>query len=573
MVPISNCTARFLAVMLAAAVFGHSAAGQPAAGQPAPGQPAANQPATISPSTGAAEFLVFAGGRQVGREQVNVARSNGNWIITATGSLSTPAEVEIKRFEVKYASDWQPLELHIDAMLGGKPLTLSTSFGMTTAINEITQGGTTNSKTDQISARTIVLPNNFFAAYEAMAARLATAKPGTDLPVYVAPQAEIRVAVKQVSDERLKSPDGTIALRKYEIVFQNPGGPLTASVTIDASSRLARLDIPAAGLSVVRSDLATVSSRPQLSRNPTDADVMIPALGFNLAGTITTPPQVAGRLRHPAIVLVAGSGRVDRDANVAGIPIFTQLAGALADKGFVVLRYDKRAVGQSGGRDERATIHDYAEDLIAAVKWLRRRKDVDQERIAVAGHSEGGAVAMIAAAREDDIGSLVLIAAPGTKGADLILEQQQHGLDLLDATAADRKAKVDIQQRIQTAVLTGVGWEGLPPEYRKVADTQWFRSFLQYDPAKVMERVRQPILIVQGDLDKQVFPHHADKLAELARGRKRNAPVEVLHLPGVNHLLVPAPTGEVSEYPTLKEKKVVTEIPAKIAEFLSSKGS
>jgi pimeloyl-ACP methyl ester carboxylesterase len=546
---LRNCTAAILC-----AVLGVSAA----SGQ----TPAAAQP------EGRAEFVIFAGGQQVGREQVNVARSGGNWIISSTGHLAAPAEININRFELKYTADWQPLEMHADATINGKPLTLSTSFGMTTAINEITQGGTTNSKTDQISARSIILPNNFFAAYEAMAARLATAQPGTELPVYVVPQAEIKATVKVVTEEQVKSPGGIVTLRKFEMVFDNPGGPLTASVSIDARNRLARVDIPAAGFSVVRSDLAAVSSRPQVSRNPTDSDVTIPALGFNLAGTITTPPQVAGRLRHPAIVLVPGSGRVDRDANVAGIPIFTQLAGALADRGFVVLRYDKRGVGQSGGREERAGIDDYAGDVIAAVKWLRKRKDVDENHVAVAGHSEGGAVAMIAAAREDDIESLVLIAAPGTRGSDLILEQQQHGLDLLNASAEDRKAKVDIQQRIQTAVLTGVGWEGLPPEYRKVADTEWFRSLLQYDPAKVMSRVRQPILIIQGDLDKQVLPSHADKLAELARQRKRSAPVEVVHLPGVNHLLVPATTGEVGEYATLKDKKITPEIPAKIAEFL-----
>src|SRR5690606_19066514 len=113
--------------------------------------------------------------RQAGSEQVNLARSGGNWIITSTGQLASPVELTINRFEVKYAADWQPLELTIDATMGGKPLGLATSFGMTTAINEITQGGTTNSKTDQISARTVVLPNNFFAAYEALAARLATA--------------------------------------------------------------------------------------------------------------------------------------------------------------------------------------------------------------------------------------------------------------------------------------------------------------------------------------------------------------------------------------------------------------
>lgn len=532
----------------------------------APGAVRGQAPA--NPEPGQSELLIFVGGRQVGQEQVNLARSGGNWIITASGQLSAPAAITTERFEVKYTGDWQPLELHIEATLGGTPLALQTSFGVTTAVNEITQGGSTTSKTDQVSARTIVLPNNFFAAYEALAARLSVAAPGAELRAYIAPQAEITVVVKTVSDEQVRSPAGTLALRKHELVFQNPGGPLSASLVTDGRHRLARLEIPSAGLTVVRSDLASVSSRPQVSRNATDTDVRIPALGFSLAGTITTPPQVAGRMRHPAIVLVQGSGRVDREASVAGIPIFTQLAGALAERGFLVLRYDKRAVGQSGGRDERATIEDYAGDLVAAVKWLRKRKDVDRERLAVAGHSEGGAVAMIAAADEDDIKSLVLIAAPGTRGADLVLEQQQHGLDLLAVSDEERRAKVDIQQRIQTAVLSGVGWEGLPPEYRKAADTPWFRSFLQYDPARVMKDVRQPILILQGDLDKQVFPHHADKLAAMARERKRGGRVEVVHLPGVNHLLVPATTGEVSEYARLKTRTISPDVAARIADFL-----
>jgi pimeloyl-ACP methyl ester carboxylesterase len=548
---IRNCTAALLGALAALTA------------PPAMAQQTAPKP------EGQAELLVFIAGRQVGREQVTVSRTGGNWIIAATGHLTAPIDLTTNRFEAKYSADWQPLELHIDAMLSGKPQSLSTSFGLTTAVNEITQGGITNSKTDQISARTLILPNNFFAAYEAVAARLATAKPGTELPAYIAPQAEVVMTVKTITEEQLQSPTGTLTLRRFDLTIQNPGGALGATVTTDASNRLARIEIPAAALSVVRSDLAAVSSRPQTSRNPTDMDVRIPALGFSLAATVTMPTQVAGRLRHPAIVLIAGSGRVDREARVAGIPIFTQLAGALAERGFMVIRYDKRGVGQSGGRDERATIQDYADDALSVVKWLERRQDVDRRRITLAGHSEGGAVAMIAASKEKDLASIVLIAAPGTRGADLILEQQRHGLDLLNATGADRKAKIDLQERIQTAVLSGVGWEGLPPEYRKAADTPWFRSFLQYDPAKVMEKVRQPVLIIQGALDKQVFPHHADKLAELARGRDRDdAFVDVVHLPGVNHLLVPATSGEVSEYGTLSAKQVAPEVAEKIAEFL-----
>jgi len=233
-----------------------------------------------------------------------------------------------------------------------------------------------------------------------------------------------------------------------------------------------------------------------------------------------------------------------------------------------VLRYDKRGVGQSGGRSERVTMADYAEDLRTAVNWLSKRQDIDPRRIAVAGHSEGGAVAMLAAAHEKKIASLILIAAPGTRGSDLILEQQRRLLDLMNTPPAERQAKIDLQKRIQQAVIDDNGWEGIPPELRRQADSPWFRSLLTFDPAVVMPKVKQPILIVQGDLDQQVFPHNADQLAELARKRKKAGRVEALHLPGINHLLVPAKTGDVSEYASLPDKNVTPAVAKAIVDWL-----
>ena len=527
----------------------------------------AQGPVAPPSAEGDADFTVFVGGKPSGREQVRVARSGSTWIITSTGTAGAGENSATTRFEVKYSSDWHPVESRIEMVRGTRSLVIGTSFGGTTAINEITQNGTTTAKTDQISARTIVLPNSFYAPYEALAARLATTETGTELPVYVTPQTEIRLKVNAVANERVKGPNGEeIATRRYDVVFQNPGGALNASIVIDDRARLLRLEIPAASLSVVRSDLATVATRPQPVRNPTDADVSIPAQGFTLAGTLTTPPA-QGRLKHPAVILVAGSGAVDRDETVAGIPIFAQLAGALADKGFIVLRYDKRGVGQSGGRSERVTLQDYADDLVTAVKWMAKLENVDSRRIAVAGHSEGGSVGMLAASKEKKIASLVLLNAMGTTGADLILEQQRHMLDVMQAPEAERTEKIDLQRRIHAAVISEK-WAFIPDDVRKQADSPWFRSLLLFDPAKVMSKVKQPILILQGDLDKQVPPHHADRLAEMARARKKAAEVEVIHLPGVNHLFVKAETGEVSEYGSLAEKKIVPELADKIAEWL-----
>jgi pimeloyl-ACP methyl ester carboxylesterase len=561
-----HCTAAALAVLLGTSTTAISSPGPKpdnAASSQAPAATAAPRP----PAEADVEFTLFLSGTRVGVEHVRVARAASTWVVSSTAQYGAPLNVTVNRFEVKYTPDWQPIELHIEATRAGRPLALATSFGVTTAINEVTQNGTTTSKTDQVSARTIVLPNSCYAGYEALAARLADAQPGTELHAYVAPQAEIAVTVKSVAAEQLPSPAGILAVRRYEIVFQNPGGALAASVTIDDRARLVRLDMPGANLRLIRSELAGVATRSQPVRNRADTDVIVPAAGFSLAGTLTMP-QAVGRLQHPAVVLVGGSGSIDRDEVVAGIPIFAQLAGSLAEQGFVVLRYDKRGVGQSGGRNERVTLQDYADDLITTVKWLGKRKDIDPRHITVAGHSEGGAVAMLAAAREKKIASIILIAAPGTAGSELILEQQRHVLDLMATPDAERQSKIELQKQIQAAVITDKGWESIPPDLRAQADSPWFRSLLLFDPAKIMPKIKQPILIVQGELDKQVVPRHADALAELARARKKAGPVEVVRLPGVNHLLARAETGEVSEYGALADKSVTPAAAKAMLEWL-----
>jgi hypothetical protein len=272
--------------------------------------------------------------------------------------------------------------------------------------------------------------------------------------------------------------------------------------------------------------------------------------------------------RLPAVVLVSGSGPTDRDEVAYGIPIFGQLAGAIADGGFIVVRYDKRGVGQSGGRQESATIADYADDLRAAVNFLADRKDVDPKRIAVVGHSEGGAVALIAASKDKKIAAVGLVAASGVSGADLVLQQQEHMLDRSKISDADKQAKIALQKKIQQAVITGTGWDDVPAALRKQVDNPEFQSLLLFDPAKTMPDVRQPMLVVQGELDTQVEPSNADRLEALARKRKNAPPVQVVKVPGVNHLLVPAATGEVDEYASLSGKPLSPAVTSAIVSWL-----
>ena len=85
-----------------------------------------------------------------------------------------------------------------------------------------------------------------------------------------------------------------------------------------------------------------------------------------------------------------------------------------------------------------------------------------------------------------------------------------------------------------------------------------------------MDRVKQPILILQGDRDAQVKPYHADRLAELGRARKKSGSTEVKHFPTLNHLFVPAETGDVAEYSTLQTRALSPEVAGAIAAWVAS---
>lgn len=529
------------------------------------------QEAAPRPAPENATFRVFLNGLPIGSEDVTVWQDASGLTISGHGRLGAPIDLVSRQLFVRYDAQGRPIELSIDAVNRGTVFTVKTSFDGGTATSEIVQGGTPSRKQDTVAPDTLVLPNLFFGSYEALARRLESVADGGSFQAYIAPQAEITVRKNARSSRRIETPARVIDVRTYALTFQNPGAPVDATVWTDEAGRLLRFEVPAQSLLYVRSDIASVAARAVTVSRDGDVPVRIPGNGFTLAGTMSKPsgaPPPKGR--YPAIVLLAGSGPTDRDEVVSGIPIFGLLAAPLADAGYHVLRYDKRGVGQSGGRLESATIEDFAEDARSAVRFLRKRKDVDPDRIVLLGHSEGALAALLAASRDDDIAALVLVGAPSVPGGELVLEQQQYLLGRMNLTEAERNARIELQKRIQAAVVGEGSWDGIAETLRRQADTAWFRSFLRFSPADAIAKTKQPILIIQGELDKQVFPHHADRLAEMARARKK-APkdaVEVVKLDKVNHLLVQAETGDIEEYSKLAGQNLDPRVAAAAIEWL-----
>lgn len=527
----------------------------------------AQAPASGSAATG---YTVFLRGSPVGREDVTVQVTAAGTTVVTEGRVASPSPLVIRRAEFKYGPDWSPQSFQLDATASGQSVILRTTVQNGSAATEGSQGGKPVSVTHAVNAQSLLHANGIFASYVALARRLSGIAPGSELRLYVIPQAEITVRVASVREERMQLGAAFLDVRQYELVFVNPGGDLAASLTAGVDGNLIGVSVPAQGLNVMRADLAATTARTQVFSNPGDEPVVIPAAGFNLGATLTRPssaPPAGGRF--PAVILLSGSGVDDRDGFALGIPTLGQLAGTLADAGVLTVRYDKRGYGQSGGRSESATIADHAEDARAAMRWLAQRKDVDPKRIALVGHSEGAWVALLSASRERRFAAVVAIAGPASTGAELVLEQQQHALDQMKLAPEERERRVALQKQIQTAVLTGKGWEGVPPEMRQQADTPWFQSLLAFNPSRVIRDVRQPLLFVHGELDRQVPVAHADRLADLARKESDSKSVEVVIVKGVNHLLVPAFTGEVSEYGTLTDRNVSRDVSSAINTWLT----
>ena len=515
-------------------------------------------------------FITYQGAR-IGAETVTVTRESDAIRISSSGQVLSPLNLSTARFELVYSLDWQPRRLTIDAQLRSQVLSIGTTFGLTTAISDVVQGERKGSVTHEISARSVVLPPSYFGAYEALAPRLGSMPAGTRFPIYVPPEGEITGTINRVVPRRIVNPSGATELNEYDITLNRPSAPITVLVSVDARGRLAKVVFGDQGFAAIREDISTVMSREERVRNPGDSDAFIPATGFSLAATVTKPAGTATGGRVPAIVLVSPPNGQTRDETRYGFSIFGHLAGQLAEAGMLVVRFDQRGVGQSGGRVEHAGIEEYAGDVLSVITWLRQRRDVDQDRIVVLSHAEGAAIALSAAARERRIRGVALVAASGMTGRETVLTQQQQSLRRAKGTPIDNDARVSMQLRVIDAVMTGKGWETIPVDVRRQADSPWFRTWLLFDPAVPLRRMDQAVLILHGSLDREMPPSQGDRLEQLSAAR-RGVPAAGTRraiVKDVNHLLMTAKTGEPDEYDSLGAQRVSPDLVTALVEWIN----
>ena len=343
-------------------------------------------------------------------------------------------------------------------------------------------------------------------------------------------------------------------------------GGTAVRVELDATGAPRRATIAAQNLTVVRA--GTVAPPPAAAapalpdyRAPAGApytadDVTIPTpRGYTLAGTLTRPAGAPARV--PVVVTISGSGQQERDERLPMLPayaFFREVADTLGRRGVAVLRYDDRGTGASGGRETlaRATSADFADDARAVVAWLRTRPDVDQGRILLAGHSEGGLIAPLLAAADTALRGVALLAGPAYSGRRILLYQNDQAIAAAPGLSPTQRDSIRAR---------------VPADLDSAAGTNpGIRYFLAHDPLPVARQLRQPVLILQGDTDRQVTPDQADTLAA-ALTAAGNRDVTLRRFPDTNHLFLADPSGDPQRYAALPDSRIRREVLGALVEW------
>jgi len=282
--------------------------------------------------------------------------------------------------------------------------------------------------------------------------------------------------------------------------------------------------------------------------------------GILLAGTLTKPSD---QKNLPAVVLIAGSGRNDRDETSMGH--FLLLSDFLTRNGYAVLRYDKRGVGDSEGDYGLATTFDFADDTRAAMEYLKGHPDIDPATIGLIGHSEGAMIAPILESEyPGEVSFMVLMGGVGISGSDLLLIQSEKmsrisGVpeDEIQQTLEYNRKLYEIAKSDEADSVLAVKMKeavpGLGDNMLSMILSSWFRTFISLDMDEYISKVSCPVLAITGEKDVQCPP--AENLAAIESSLKKagNEHYEIKEMPGLNHLFQTAESGSPYEYEQLPE--------------------
>ena len=284
----------------------------------------------------------------------------------------------------------------------------------------------------------------------------------------------------------------------------------------------------------------------------------------------------------PAVILISGSGAQNRDEELLGHKPFLVIADYLTKNGIAVLRFDDRGTAMSKGDFKTATTLDFSTDVEAALQYLQTRKEIDQKKIGLIGHSEGGIIAPMVAAKSKKVSFIILLAGTGIPGDKLLLLQQEligrasgiseedlqkskiiniEVFDLVKKETNLEQLKKDITALItksiksdpNTQIPDGISESDFIAMQVNEITSPWMQFFIKYNPAIALEKVGCPVLALNGDKDMQVPSKVNLEAINKALTKGGNKKVITKELPNLNHLFQECKTGAPQEYSEIEQ--------------------
>ena len=329
-----------------------------------------------------------------------------------------------------------------------------------------------------------------------------------------------------------------IELNQFRLV--NAKSNLLVNILADKNGEPVFFDIPSQQVIAVKSGFenlreSNTAAKVQLkefSGEFTEKEVSFANGDIKLAGTLTLPKNK--QVKHPAIVIITGSGPQDRDGKSV-VNLYKMIAEKLSNAGIAVLRIDDRGTGKSSMPAGTTTSYrDLIKDSAAAFDYLTTRNEIDKMKIALLGHSEGAETALTIASEKPKVAAVILMAGSSLPLNKIVVEQelyqraQQETVNVADETKIIPIAK-NLMNLFEKAVS---------PENRNNLQFAYFREHLASDPSALARKVKQPVLILQGERDNLVLAYHALELAnELIKGGNKDVSLRIF--PNLTHLFTP----------------------------------
>ncbi len=300
---------------------------------------------------------------------------------------------------------------------------------------------------------------------------------------------------------------------------------------------------------------------------------------ITLAGTLSLPKKNGN---FPAVILISGSGPQNRNEEVLEHKPFLVIADYLTRNGIAVLRYDDRGVEKSTGNFNTATTADFATDVENAVSYLQTRKEINKKKIGLIGHSEGGIIAPMIAAKSDDLAFIVLLAGTGIPGKQLLDLQQRLMAEASGLSGSNLEKMLSITKNAHDIVKKSEGFEQLYTDlsayFKKVLEDNpnsgkpagisdedfikyqvgqfanpWMIYFIKHNPTPVLEKVKCPVLALNGAKDLQVPSEINLRAIREALEKGGNKDVTTKEFAELNHLFQECKTGLPAEYGDIEQ--------------------